>query len=356
MKPSDSLSPADDANAPSQDRTPSGTLVCPVSREVRPTPASSRCAHSPRRPEDAPEKASLAREVPAHAVLWRRALARVGSTLSGRYRLDGVLGVGGMSTVYAATHVRNGHAVAIKLLHPEIADDRELRERFVREGSVTNGVGHAGTVQVLDDDCSDDGLPYLVMEKLEGETLAQRMARAGRPLSAPEVVRVTTAVLDVLAAAHRSGTVHCDIKPENVFLTTEGAVKVLDFGIARQREEGDAASHDPPPHETTGVCGTPAYMAPERARCDRAGADVRSDIWSVGALAFALLTGRQVHQSRTPQEAMLRAATEQAPRLAATAPGVPRRIAAVIDRALAFSASERWSDAGAMRAAFRSNA
>src|SRR5581483_1128446 len=235
------------------------------------------------------------------------------------------------STVYAATHVRNGLGLAVKLLHPEIARHPELREHFLREGRVTNGVGHPGTVRIFDDDVSEDGLPYLVMERLEGETLADRVTRTRRPLPVEEVVRIVNALLDVMAAAHRRGTLHRDIKPGNVFVTTDGSVKLLDFGIAWTRPEPETASATRvAPEGKTGIFGTPAYMAPERARRDGAQADVRSDIWSVGALAFALLSGRHVHEPGTPQEAVLRAATEPAPPLSEAAPRVPRGVASVI--------------------------
>jgi eukaryotic-like serine/threonine-protein kinase len=334
-----------------RERTPSGTLVCPVST-LRPK-RSSRAGE--REPLEDGCGESPGRELPSYAVLRRRASARLGSTLNGRYRLDQVLGVGGMSTVYAATHLRIGVGVAIKLMHPEVTEDLELLGGFVREARITDDVDHAGTARVLDDDWSAEGLPYLVMEKLEGETLAQRMARPPRPLPVAQVVRIMTAVLDVLAAAHRQGTVHCDIKPENVFLATDGTIKLLDFGIACALPDSEtSARRRPPPPAATGVCGTPAYMPPERARSDRARPDVRSDIWSVGALAFVLLSGRHVHESRTPQEMMLRAATEPAPPISVAAPGVPCGIASVIDRALAFRLAERWSSATAMRAALRS--
>jgi eukaryotic-like serine/threonine-protein kinase len=167
--------------------------------------------------------------------LTLRARARVGQVLKDKWRLDELLGVGGMASVYAATH-RNASRVAVKMLHVELSLDPSIRARFQREGYLANTVGHPGAVRVLDDDVADDGSVFLVMELLEGETVLARWIRKGRTLPAEEVVSVTDQLLDVLAAAHARGTVHRDIKPENIFLTRDGLVKVLDFGIARVQE------------------------------------------------------------------------------------------------------------------------
>src|SRR5450432_3710748 len=164
-----------------------------------------------------------------------RARARIGTVLKHKWRLDKVIGVGGMAVVYAATH-RNKKRAAIKMLHPELSMDATIRERFLREGYVANSVGQRGAVSVDDDDVSEDGLAYLVMELLDGETIEQRWERKGRLLSPHEALSVMDQLLDTLAAAHARGIVHRDLKPENMFLTRDGAVKVLDFGIARVRE------------------------------------------------------------------------------------------------------------------------
>ena len=158
----------------------------------------------------------------AHEERVVRARARVGSVLNDKYRLDRVLGVGGMAAVYSATHLRNASRVAVKLLHPEMAADSNVRARFLREGYAANSVEHPGTVRILDDDTAEDGSVFLVMELLEGETLDHRWERSGHRLGAREVARLMYQVLDVLAAAHAKGIVHRDIKPENLFLTRDG--------------------------------------------------------------------------------------------------------------------------------------
>jgi serine/threonine-protein kinase len=281
--------------------------------------------------------------------LVARARARIGRVLREKWRLDELLGVGGMAAVYAGTH-RNGRRVAVKLLHPELSVDREIRARFLREGYLANKLDHPGTVVVLDDDVTDDGAVFLVMELLEGETLAARIHRAGGRLPLGEVLAVADHVLDVLTVAHARGIVHRDLKPENVFLTSDGRIKVLDFGIARLREATSASTAT----RSGATMGTPAYMPPEQARGLWSEVDARTDLWAVGATMFASLTGRPVHVGRTPNEALLFAMTQPAPSLASLAPEVPGAVANLIDRALAFETANRWPDAGSFQVAVRS--
>src|SRR5581483_10587747 len=164
-----------------------------------------------------------------------RAQGRVGRVLRDKWHLDRLLGAGGMACVYAATH-RNGTRAAVKLLHPELSLNDDIKQRFLREGYLANSVDHPGIVRVFDDDVDTDGSVYLVMDLLSGETLENKWRKAGKQMQLDEALRVGISVLDVLAAAHAKGIVHRDIKPENIFLTTNGGLRVLDFGIARVRE------------------------------------------------------------------------------------------------------------------------
>ncbi len=273
----------------------------------------------------------------------------MGTVLRGKWHLDALLGVGGMASVYAATH-RNGSRAAVKILHAELALNPEAKSRFLREGYVANAVGHDGAVKVIDDDATDDGALFLVTELLDGETLEERRVRLGGRLEEGEVLAVVNQLLDTLAAAHARGIVHRDIKPENVFLTHDGRVKVLDFGIARLRELSTASSAT----KTGTSMGTPAYMAPEQARGLWDEVDGRTDLWAVGATMFTLLGGQPVHSGRTTNEALLSAMTKAAPPLASMVPAVAPTVAAVVDRALAFDRADRWPDAAAMQAAVRS--
>jgi serine/threonine-protein kinase len=284
---------------------------------------------------------------PAEA-LRERARVRLGQTLRGKWRIDTILGVGGMAVVYAATHVTNGRRVAIKLMHPELSTNIEVRTRFQREGYVANKLQHPGSVAVLDDDISEDGAAYIVMELLEGETLEDRRERTGT-LPVHEVLSLADRLLDVLAAAHDKGIVHRDVKPENVFLCRDGTVKVLDFGIARMRELQGARLT----MTSAGAIGTPAFMSPEQARGRWESVGPHSDIWSVGATMFTLLAGRLVHNAETVNELMLAAMTRPAPPIASVLPGVPAQVAQLVDRALAYDMGSRWQNARQMQAALR---
>jgi serine/threonine-protein kinase len=281
-----------------------------------------------------------------HSDLEKRALTRLGTVVRGKYRLDSLLGIGGMAAVYRATH-RNQAELAIKMLHPELSLYEDFKNRFLREGYAANSVKHPSVVLVLDDDVTEDGSAFLVMELLRGSSVdALRKAR-GR-LSPLEAAAVGIQVLDVLRAAHEKGIVHRDIKPANLFVTHDGTVKVLDFGIARARDEAA------PEEQVTGtgvLLGTPAFMAPEQANAKASEIDARTDLWAMGATLFTLISGKSVHQADNPTRALVCAASLPAPPLSQADAGAPALIAEVVDRALAFDKEKRWADAKAMRRA-----
>jgi serine/threonine-protein kinase len=268
--------------------------------------------------------------------------------LSGRWRIDRLIDTGGMAQVYAATH-RNGRPVAVKVLRPELAVLPELVERFLREGYVANKVQHPGAVAVLDDDIAPDGAPFLVMELLTGRTLRQRLSASG-PLPIGDALAVVEAVLSVLASAHARGIVHRDIKPENLFETSDGTIKVLDFGIARLRERFASG----PDTQSGSAMGTLGYMAPEQARGESGEIDGRADIWAVGATLYTLLTDRVLHEAPTVNAGLLLAMTVPVAPMHELAPELPVAVQAVLDRALAFDKKQRFDDCDAMAAAIRS--
>jgi serine/threonine-protein kinase len=274
--------------------------------------------------------------------------ARVGKTLKDKWRIDRLIGVGGMAAVYACTH-RNGVRVAVKVLHQELSANKEARTRFLREGYAANKVEHPGAVVVLDDDVDDDGSVFLVMELLDGEALSDLWERKKGKVSVEEVLSVTDKLLDVLAAAHDKKIIHRDIKPDNIFLLRTGGVKLLDFGVARLRELSTQSMATRAGH----TMGTPAYMAPEQARARWEEVDQRTDIWALGATMFKLLTGRAVHEAPTVNEQLLAAMTQPAPRLASVVSGVPDLLAGIVDRALEYNKKERWPDARRMQQAVK---
>jgi serine/threonine-protein kinase len=278
----------------------------------------------------------------AYAEREERARARVGSVLRNKYRLDFLLGVGGAATVYGATH-RNGSRVALKLLHPELANEPEVRERFLREGYVANKVRHLGAVAVIDDDVTLEGWPFLVMELLEGVT-GHRLWESWRfRLSPGLVTAILLQVLDIMAAAHENGIVHRDLKPENLFVTRDGSVKTLDFGIARMAATSWRGT------DVGTVLGTPAFMAPEQASARAHEIDGQTDVWAIGSIAFGWLTGQIVHAAEHPGDILILAATQPARALGPLVPDAPPGILAVFDRALAFHKSGRWASAAVMR-------
>jgi serine/threonine protein kinase len=277
----------------------------------------------------------------------KQALKRVGSVLRRKWTVDKLIGLGGMASVYAATH-RNGKRVAIKVLHPTLAMNADACERFLREGYAANQVDHPNAVSVLDDDETDDGAAFLVMELLEGEGLDARLERQTK-LDPTEVLFIAEQVLDVLAAAHAKGIIHRDIKPANLFLSKDGSVKVLDFGLARMKESrfGGKVTRDGI------VIGTASYMSPEQAQAKRDLIDARSDLWSVGATMFHALTGRYVHHGGTTMDRLIAAMKKPAPSIGSVAPELPESLVRLIDKSLAFCRENRWPDARSMQTALR---
>ncbi|MBK8253999.1 MAG: protein kinase [Polyangiaceae bacterium] len=272
--------------------------------------------------------------------------ARIGTTLRGKWRIDRLLGTGGFAAVFAATH-RAGKRVAIKVLHPTLSASAEVRRRFLKEAYAANAVEHPGVVGVSDDDITEDGCAFLVMDLLEGETVDTFRKRSGGRLDIPTTFQIATQTLDALSAAHEKGIVHRDLKPENLFYTKSGQVKILDFGIARFREPGDEATAT----QTGMTMGSPAFMAPEQARGHWSRVDARTDVYAIGATVFTLLTGRLVHGKGNLNETLIAAATRPVEPLHSVAPHIPSAICAVIDKALAFDQVDRYSSARDFQAA-----
>jgi predicted Ser/Thr protein kinase len=266
----------------------------------------------------------------------QRCEARLGQVLKGKWSLERVLGIGGMAAVYVAQH-KIGRREAIKILHPEVARDAEQRKRFEQEARAANQLVHPGIVEVRDIDITEDGCPFMVMELLEGETLSDLANRRGG-LPPEETLAYVDEILDVLALAHEHGIVHRDIKLGNLFLTTEGRIKVLDFGIARLSSSTIT--------RVGARLGTAAYMPPEQVRGESV--DGRADLYAVGATMFRVLAKRRVHEAPTEAQLIVKTATVPAP-LLATVCDAPANVCLVVDRALAFHADERYPDARTMQ-------
>ncbi|MFI6859804.1 protein kinase [Streptomyces sp. NPDC050421] len=281
---------------------------------------------------------------------------RTGVTLTGgRYRVEEKLGEGGMAAVHKAHDTALDRTVAVKTMLAGLAHDEHLRARFRREAQSVARLSHPCVVAVHDtgEERFDDGrvIPYLVMEWVRGETLGdlllrQAAPRAGLPLD--RALDLTAEVLSALAASHAAGIVHRDIKPSNVMVTDEGAVKVMDFGIARSLDTGG-------PGRTaltaTGlVVGTPQYMSPEQFEGTGA-IDGRSDLYAVGVLLFQLLTGRLPFDGDSAFSVGYLHATMAPPTLASAGARVPEGVEALVARALEKAPADRFQGAAAMRAA-----
>ena len=279
----------------------------------------------------------------AAPALVERAKLRVGTVLREKWRLDSLLGVGGSAAVYAATH-RNSKRAAIKLLHQEFAAEPDVVNRFLREGYVANKIDHPGAVAILDDDKTDAGEVFLIMELLEGMTLERKLRKEGaRPVQ--EALRLTEELLEVLQTAHEKGIIHRDIKPANIFLTNQGPLKVLDYGIARLAE----TSHLVNPTLVGMPLGTPAFMPPEQARGRWNEVDPRTDVWAVGAVLWAMLVGKRPRKADTSNEELLLAMTQPIPLIREVAPHVSAEVMRLVDRAVSFEMDARWPSARTMQ-------
>jgi serine/threonine-protein kinase len=269
----------------------------------------------------------------------------VGRTLDGRYRLTSRIARGGMAGVYEATDLRLDRTVAVKVMHSGMGgagggpgDDSAYVARFVREARAAARLSHPHVVAVYDQG-EDGGSPYLVMELVPGHTLRDTIT-AQSPMAPRRALAVIEPVLQALAAAHRAGLVHRDVKPENVLISDEGVVKVADFGLAR------AVTADTQ-HTSTGVLiGTVSYIAPEIVTEGRA--DARADVYAAGVLLYELLTGRKPHEGETAIQVAYKHVHEDVPPPSRLVPGLPAFVDALVARATAREPGLRPADAGVM--------
>lgn len=273
-----------------------------------------------------------------------------GTVVAGKYRVDGLIGRGGMGAVYRATNLAIGKRVALKFLYPEAALDRDAVARFQREAEAASAVESAHIVEIFDSGTTDDGRPFLVMELLRGEDLRQRLRREGR-LPPRDAVRIAAQVARALRRAHAAGIVHRDLKPDNVFLCERDDdpmfVKLVDFGIskiARREATADALTR------RGVVLGTAFYMAPEQAQA-LPDVDGRTDLFSLGAILYEALTGEPPHHGRVYESVLIDICTKDAPPLRERAPEVPEALARVVHRALERDRGRRYQSAEELHAA-----
>jgi len=274
---------------------------------------------------------------------------RPGDIVDGKYRIEKVLGRGGMGTVYEAHHIAIRRRVAVKVLRGALAADEEMVHRFENEALAASSVRSRHVVEVYDVGTLDGGERYMILEYLDGESLSQRLKRG--TMTPAEVFPLAAQLLEGLAAAHDEGIVHRDLKPANIFICAEERgeelVKVLDFGVSKFSALGGEGFT-----QTGALVGTPHYMAPELTE-GASKADARSDIYGVGAILFRALTGKTPYTAETIHELIAKLIRHDPKRLANVAPQLSKPAATLVDRALSKDPSQRFPDARSMALALR---
>ena len=275
-----------------------------------------------------------------------------GSILAGRYRIERVLGVGGMGAVYEATQLNIGRKVALKVVRADLLGDPTMAKRFQREAQAAASVHHPSVVVVHEFGQTDDGTLFLVMELLDGESLAARLKRQNR-IPPREAIRITAEVLAGLEAAHEAGVVHRDLKPDNITLLSSGGVKVLDFGIARIVDRADTPAPSGQDRsaltEVGQMLGTPRYMSPEAVA--RMPVGPSADLYAMGCILFEMLAGRPVFTDKEPVILMGHHLRTEPPRLKDVAPDLeaPPAVDDIVDQLLRKMPTDRPGSAENVR-------
>lgn len=263
-----------------------------------------------------------------------------GQVVAGKYRIESVLGEGGMGKVFAAEHVRTGKRVALKYVLASRGGGDGVAERFAREARAAGRIHHPNVIDIYD--VAEDGAgTCLVMELLSGESLEELIDREG-PLPIEDAVGILIDAARGIAAAHAEGVIHRDIKPPNIFLCAEasqGRVKVLDFGVSKLLCDEDAI----PVTQTGAVVGTPHYMAPEQVRGVK-DIDTRIDVYSLGAVLFEMLTGKPPFEAEKVTALLVKIATEPAPSLRSVRADAPEELSLILERALTKQRDDRYPD------------
>jgi serine/threonine protein kinase len=254
----------------------------------------------------------------------------IGEILGNRYKILRELGAGGMAWVYLAEDLLDNIQVAVKILYPQFSQDMSYVERFVREAKVARQISSEHIVRILNYGADRD-VHYLVMEIIQGKDLSTMLRERGQ-LPWKEALQITAQVAEALDAANAHGVVHRDIKPQNIMITPEGIVKVLDFGIARARAL--------PSLTQTGFVGSPYYISPEQAMGEQV--DVRSDIYSLGIALYEMLSGKLPFDASSPWSIISQHIAQEPPTLTLQSSGLPSRIEGLVNRMLAKDPSDRF--------------
>jgi serine/threonine protein kinase len=267
----------------------------------------------------------------------------IGTVLGGSYRLERVIGTGGMGTVYEAVHTRLPRRFAVKLLSADVTDKEDLFERFRREAEIASAAGHENIIEAYDFNTTDEGVPYIVMELLAGESLRDRLERAA-PLGLQETAGIIDQVASALCVAHARGIVHRDLKPENVFLCRRGGrddfVKVLDFGVSKLLHSQSIST------QTGTLLGTPHYMAPEQASTIHGNIDQRTDVFALGAIMYECLAGHFAFEGPTPVGVIYNVVHSSPTPLRERRTDIPEAVERLIARAMSKRPDRRHDSCG----------
>jgi len=271
-----------------------------------------------------------------------------GELIDGRYELSRLIASGGMASIYAATDLRLDRQVAVKIMHPHLAQDEQFVARFIREAKAAAALTHPNIVAVQDQGWNQNGSPavFIVMELVEGHTLRDYLYEQGS-LSPQQALPIIIPVLSALAAAHKIGIVHRDIKPENILIAKDGRIKIADFGLARGALLGTTMTA-----ESSVILGSVSYLSPEQVQ--RGIADSRSDVYAVGIVLFEILTGQKPFAGEDPIQIAFKHVNERVPRVSSLSPSISPELDDLIFQATSVNPDQRPRDAEEFLSSLRS--
>jgi len=265
-----------------------------------------------------------------------------GELIDNRYQLKRVVAAGGMATIYYALDLRLDRPVAVKIMHPHLANDEDFVGRFIREAKAAAALAHPNIVAIQDQGWNEGGVPavFIVMEYIEGFTLRDVIAEQGA-LGVTESLRYFAPVISAMSAAHKAGILHRDIKPENILISKDGRVKVADFGLAKGAQLGSTLTV-----ESSVILGSVSYLSPEKVQ--RGLSDMRSDVYSLGIVLFEMLTGKKPFDGESPIQIAYMHVNENVAAPSTLNPSIPSELDEIVLKATANNPDKRFKDAGAM--------